>query len=481
MPAAPSDSTSDQSQLVASLFEAVGPLLAASFGTDARTRAVLNAELKRASALAQAGGTGLEHARLVALTFVADSLAGLAVERGLARDEADALLGGLAGLLELPPDFVENAVFLQAVRDPRFLALPTRLAVELELSLLVALTPVVEASLWAADPGDGVRCFVHVGGGSPTRRMRAVATHVLRCGRPRAGAPRGLIHAVSVARWEQTVAALAIRTASAGRSRAIALACEAAPVLSVVLERETLLERSVAKERSLVEAGERRLVRLGFDIHDGPIQAIAALAGDVRLFKKQLERVLPQDEPQPLLGRVDDLLARLVEVDRELRELAQSLESPSILRRSLEDVLRREVDSFASSNEIGAKLELSGSFGELSASQRIALVRVVQEALTNVREHSGASEVDVAVSVRLGFVQATIVDNGRGFDVEKALLRAAKGGRLGLVGMSERVRLLGGTFDIASRVGGPTKVSLALPEWRPLSAEQVASRADPGR
>ena len=47
--------------------------------------------------------------------------------------------------------------------------------------------------------------------------------------------------------------------------------------------------------------------------------------------------------------------------------------------------------------------------------------------------------------------------------------------------MSERVRLLGGTFHIESRVGGPTKVSLALPEWRPLSGEQTAERADPGR
>ena len=54
-------------------------------------------------------------------------------------------------------------------------------------------------------------------------------------------------------------------------------------------------------------------------------------------------------------------------------------------------------------------------------------------------------------------------------------------GRVGLVGMSERVRLLGGTFDIDSSLGGPTKISLALPEWRPLSAERVSGRAEPGR
>ncbi len=481
MPRTASDLTSVETPEVASLLQEVRAVLAASFGASATARAILDTERKRASALVQDGSAGPAHPRLAALAFVADSLAGLAVERGIARDKAHALFGRLADVLDLPADYVQTAVFLQAVRDPRFLGLPTRLAVELQLSLLVALTPVVEASLWAPGQSAGVGCLVHLGGGVPTRRMRAVAVQVLGGGRAVAGAARGLIHAVPVSRWEQTVAALVVRTEPERRARAIALAREAAPMLSVVLERETLLERSVARERSLVEAGERRLVRLGFDIHDGAIQGIAALAGDVRLFKKQLASVLPEGEFEPLLGRVDDLLARLVEVDRELRELAQSLESPSILRRPLEGVLRREVDSFASSNEIGAKLELSGNFGELSASQRIALVRVVQEALTNVREHSGASEVDVAVSVRLGFVQATIVDNGRGFDVEKALVRAAKGGRLGLVGMSERVRLLGGTFDIASRIGGPTKVSLTLPEWRPLQGERLAERADPGR
>ena len=232
----------------------------------------------------------------------------------------------------------------------------------------------------------------------------------------------------------------------------------------------------MARERSIVEAGERRFVRLGFDIHDGPIQDIAALAGDLHLFKRQLAGVLPQGDFEPLLGRVDDLQARLEQVDRELRELAQSLEAPSILRKPLEDILRREADSFAAASDIQAKVELSGNFGEMTASQRIALVRVVQEGLTNIREHSGATRVEISVAVRPGYVQATITDNGRGFDVEKAIVRAARGGRLGLVGMSERIRLLGGTFDLQSRIGGPTTISATLPEWRPLATDEVAER-----
>lgn len=442
---------------------------------DAIERAILASARAHATQLAASETPDPHHLRLAAVVFLADSVTGLAIERGVDRDETQELFRQVADCLALPTDYVEAVVFLRSIRNPRLLSLPTRLAIELQLKLLVVLTTVVEASLWTMDGAKRLHCLTHVGG-SPTRRMRAAAKQVLGRSSFVENGDRALVYAVPVSRWEQPFAALAIRTRAEHRARSIAFAGESAAAIGVALERETLLERSMARERSIIEAGERRFVRLGFDIHDGPIQDIAALAGDLHLFKRQLASVLPQGNYEPLLGRVGDLQARLAEVDRELRELAQSLEAPSILRRPLEDVLRREVDSFSGSSEIQAKLELSGNFSDLTPSQRIALMRVVQEALTNIGEHSGASRVEISVAVRPGFVQATITDNGRGFDVEKALVRAARGGRLGLVGMSERIRLLGGTFDLQSRIGGPTTISATLPEWRPLATDEVAGR-----
>jgi signal transduction histidine kinase len=72
-------------------------------------------------------------------------------------------------------------------------------------------------------------------------------------------------------------------------------------------------------------------------------------------------------------------------------------------------------------------------------------------------------------------VDATITDNGRGFDVERTLAQAARRGRLGLVGVFERIRLLGGTCDVRSRPGGPTTISVALPRWYPLSLDGAAT------
>jgi signal transduction histidine kinase len=115
-------------------------------------------------------------------------------------------------------------------------------------------------------------------------------------------------------------------------------------------------------------------------------------------------------------------------------------------------------------------LEVSGDLDSMTASQRIALYRIVQEGLSNVREHSGAKEVRIRVHESVRGTEAQIVDDGRGFEVAKTLIRAAKRGRLGLVGMGERVRLLGGSFDVDSRPGGPTTLSLLLPHWQPVTA-----------
>ena len=92
----------------------------------------------------------------------------------------------------------------------------------------------------------------------------------------------------------------------------------------------------------------------------------------------------------------------------------------------------------------------------------------MQESLANVREHSGATAVEVRIRARRSTIDVSITDNGQGFEVSRAVAKAAQRGRLGLVGMGERVRLLGGTFHIDSKPGGPTTLRFSLPRWEPL-------------
>ena len=85
-----------------------------------------------------------------------------------------------------------------------------------------------------------------------------------------------------------------------------------------------------------------------------------------------------------------------------------------------------------------------------------------------MREHAGATHVTVRVRARRSAIELQIVDDGMGFEVERALAKAAQRGRLGLVGIGERVRMVGGTFELESP-GGPTSLKITLPRWEPLS------------
>jgi signal transduction histidine kinase len=134
-------------------------------------------------------------------------------------------------------------------------------------------------------------------------------------------------------------------------------------------------------------------------------------------------------------------------------------------------VIEAEIIALRERTGVEVRSRVVGDFGAMTHSQKIALIRVVQEAFTNIREHSNATSVAVTVTGGRSCVEVHVEDNGDGFEVTRTLQDAAQRGRLGLVGSSERVRLLGGTFDIRSRPGGPTMVSLTLPRWQPLVAE----------
>lgn len=441
----------------------------------AETEEILSAAARRDLALARAAGGGGVGAGLAIGAELARVLGRLAAEGRLSRRRVERYVGRLAAAFELPPELVALVLYIQALREPQLLELPPDEALEAQLRILVAFAPIEEASLWSTEPNGRLRCVIHVGDRPPTRRVRTRAREALQ-DPPKAGAgDHGFIHAVPMVRWQHSVAALVIRTRPEDRERALALAEELSPTLSAAIERQSLLQRRADDERSLVESSERRVARLGLDLHDGPIQELAALAGDLRLFRAQLSRVAADHEHgDVLLGRIDDLEARLVALDHELRDLTRSAESSALLTRSFPDLLADELQALASRRKIATQLAVRGRVDSLTASQRIALLRLVQEALTNVREHSGASRVSVSVLTGRTHVIAEVRDDGRGFDVERTLVQAARKGRLGLVGMNERIRLLGGRFDVQSSRGGPTTISAMIPKWRPLEAAAPA-------
>jgi signal transduction histidine kinase len=220
-----------------------------------------------------------------------------------------------------------------------------------------------------------------------------------------------------------------------------------------------------AHEPGLAEANERLLVRLGFDLHDGPLQQVYALAQDVRLLREQMLALVAREHRDPVVGRFADLESQLAELHQDLRDLAHSLEPRSLLQQPLPDAVERELAALSRRTGISTSVERAGSFDTLTASQRIALLRVLQEALSNIRQHSGAAEVAVALHNSDEGLCMEIRDDGHGFDPGAVEPDADGQSGIGVVGMRERLRLLGGRLEIDSAPAGPTVVRALLPRW----------------
>jgi signal transduction histidine kinase len=364
---------------------------------------------------------------------------------------------------DLDPAVLRLDLAGRTVADARVAALPPAAAIRAILSLVHGLAPVGHVSLWQRS-GGRLRCLWFAGPGSPSRSVRDAAWRSIDA--PARGSRCGLLHVAPVPGRSDAV--LVARPWRAAGAAAPAFLHPAAHALAPVLDRAAEVARAAPSAELLANASERRLARIGFDLHDGPVQSLAALIGDARLLRSQMAELLAGDSRERLVrGRVADLQARMVALEFELRCMCHSLESPAVPWRSFEHVISQEVIAFHRQSGISPSMKLSGDFSRMSDSQRIALLRVVQEALRNVYEHSHADAVGIRVAATAAGVEALVEDDGDGFDVDATLARAVRDGRLGLIGMMERVRLLGGRCELRSRPGGPSAVSVALPRWEP--------------
>ena len=428
------------------------PRSAATTHLPAELRAALRACEVRARRLSDGWGQG------AALDFLGDAVVAVAVEHRFEPGEARAAVTAAADELGLPPEAAAFAVFRRALGSKEFAQLPPSGAAELALTLLVELAPGAACSLWILDAVGSTTCLVSHGKAPRSRRLREVAKAAL--DGVTAGSPQ--VHVRVVERWDRPYAALVARARVAESEHLEEYLEETATALAPLLERASLFDRRVQREHDLVAAGERRLLRLGFDLHDGPLQEIVALADEIRTASTQISAVVSDDLRQRVRGRFNDVHARLGALDESLRQIAHSIRSTTAVARPVADALEAELIALETATGIEADLEVQGDLSSLSDSQKIVLFRVVQEALSNVRKHSEAESVSVALRSRRRFVDLTVADDGRGFDP-----RRLDTNRLGLAGISERVRLLGGAVEIETIPGAGTTVRATLPQWKP--------------
>jgi signal transduction histidine kinase len=416
--------------------------------------------------LLRAGCPAAEARRLATVRLVAS----LICERALAGRPLRSARGPIsraARFTGLPQPAVQAMVGHIALRETRTIAQPPLEAIQTQLGIAASLASLREASCWLAGANGGLSCAAQARGRPSAGVARVARRAFATAAQTPVGARRELV-AVPLAREAAPFGALAARTVRGGAGAATMTLRAAVPLIGQVLQRKALVEAAEARGANVASAAERALVRFGFDVHDGPAQGIAALQAEIRELEAQVTEVFARDPRAALLlGRLQDLEAHSASVARQIRSVANSARPAAAPEQPVAEVLRRELRELRGATGIEACLDLSGPVDETTPSQRIALLRGVQEALRNVREHSLASHVGLRVAACENWIEAEVSDDGRGFDPERARSRASRAGRMGLAGIVERARLLGGHCEIRSSPGGPTAVRMTLPRWKP--------------
>jgi len=207
------------------------------------------------------------------------------------------------------------------------------------------------------------------------------------------------------------------------------------------------------------EALRRRLVRLAFDVHDGPMQNLTAAGQAVHQLRRRLEGG-EQVAPATVAGELDAILSELAETERDLRALISRLEQGDQEIDPLDEIVGDEIESFGRRCDAPVDVDAPADLKLDSHSQALAVRAVLREALTNIARHARAERVRIRVRHSREGTVLEVEDDGCGFDPD-----GVAPGTLGLAGMRRRLDLLGGSLDISSRVDAGTVVTARFERW----------------
>mgnify|MGYP001038819014 CR=1 FL=1 len=266
---------------------------------------------------------------------------------------------------------------------------------------------------------------------------------------------------VPIVSGERTFGALSvfsIHEAEAFSEREVAILNAIGREAGIAIENAYLYENMRFYARQITQAQESERRRIARELHDDTIQSLIGLS-------RRLEALATSEDCTS--EQVADDIAELQEatgrIIKRVRRFSQDLR-PSILDDlGLLPTLEELTASTNRHDGLHAEFQVKGEERRLSSEMELTLFRIAQEALNNVRRHADASRVVTTVELGEGAVRLTVEDNGKGFSPPSLIDHPAAGGKLGLIGMHERARLLGGSLAVNSKPGEGTRIVVNVP------------------
>jgi len=235
-----------------------------------------------------------------------------------------------------------------------------------------------------------------------------------------------------------------------------AIARQSGQRLDLIRQLEAERLARIEAEREAGALAER--ARLSRDLHDTLAQGFTSIV----MHLEAADAVMADDAS----ARRPVADARRIARDSlgEVRRLVWALRPTQLRDADLAGALDRMVKSWSAEQGIAATFRLDGGMASLPPAVEVTLLRIAQEALTNIQRHAGATTVDVVLTVFDEAVHLDVRDDGKGFELDAAPAPVGvETGGYGLPGIRDRVAAQGGTVEIESAVGGGTTVAVALP------------------
>ena len=225
-----------------------------------------------------------------------------------------------------------------------------------------------------------------------------------------------------------------------------------------VTEQKRARESARAYANEVIWGQEEERRRIALELHDDTAQDLVSLGMEIGLLAETVGELSPE-----IVRRLVGFRDRTDHVLQGVRALSQALRPPMLEELGLIAALQGLTTELKSQHGVNSALNVRGQPRRLSTEQELTVFRIAQEALNNVWKHARATESTVNIDFLPDKVRVVIADNGCGFDARAEVDDPARVGRLGILGMHERARLIGGTLAVRSEPGRGTTLELEVP------------------
>jgi signal transduction histidine kinase len=233
------------------------------------------------------------------------------------------------------------------------------------------------------------------------------------------------------------------------------LVLENARLLSSIQKQHIHLEK-LLNEISLAQENERR--RVAIEIHDGVAQWMVGATYDINACSTLIAESRFADLELELT-KIKKTLQKSV---KELRRAIANLRPLPLEEMGLTGALR-QATAILDDEGIRCYTRVDGNLPKLTLAEETTTYWIIQEILTNIRNHSGATDVNINIRYQSRSVSVEVSDNGQGFNINEIMNDGIRLGHMGLLGMKERAELLGGYLSINSNLGEGTSIGFTFP------------------